>query len=54
MNELKPCHFCGGKANLIKLDIDREYFVMCGKCKVEQGRLYRSARSATEAWNRRK
>lgn len=54
MNEIKPCPFCGGKAQVIRLDIDREFYIKCLKCKVEQGHLYKSERSATIAWNRRK
>lgn len=53
MTELKPCPFCGGKAQLIRLDVDRDFYVKCLKCRVEQGRLYKSVRTATIAWNRR-
>lgn len=53
MSKLKPCPFCGGKPQLVILDIDREYFVECLKCKVEQGHCYKSAKNAIIAWNRR-
>lgn len=49
---LKPCPFCGGKAELIELS-KRDYYVQCRKCKVEQGKVYRAKQTAIKAWSRR-
>ena len=50
---LKPCPFCGGKAEMQTLYAPlHEYFVKCRKCGIEQ-KLYKSRRTATIAWNRR-
>lgn len=54
MDDLKPCPFCNGKAEMEILPHYEGFFVKCLKCKVEQGHLYRSKKSATIAWNRRK
>ena len=53
MEELKPCPFCGGKAELIPLQYP-ECYILCKKCKVEQGHIYRAKQAAIKAWNRRK
>ena len=38
MNEkLKPCPFCGGKANVGLDDFNNKYLVMCGECGVMMG-----------------
>lgn len=67
MNEkLKPCPFCGGKAN-VGLDDFNKYLVMCGECGVMMGisleigveiingwtAEIESAELAIENWNRR-
>lgn len=52
--DMKRCPFCGGKAELIYIDRQyRECFVKCLKCKVEQGHVYASKKTAITAWNRR-
>lgn len=51
--ELKPCPFCGGKANLLKVS-KYESFVQCNRKCVEQTRLYTTDGAAIKAWNRRK
>ena len=55
--ELKPCPFCGGKAELI--DVGRyegryEWFIKCRRGCVEQSHIYKAKSSAVKAWNRRK
>lgn len=51
--DMKPCPFCGGKPELVLL-LAQECFIKCLKCKVEQGHIYHSKKSAITAWNRRK
>ena len=51
--DLKPCPFCGGKASMIDTSPYHDYYVKCLKCGIEQ-KLYKSRRTATVAWNRRK
>lgn len=51
MAELKPCPFCGGKAEME--DVGRLYFVRCRRCGVNQDHLYHSKQAAVKAWNRR-
>ena len=68
MNEkLKPCPFCGGKANVGLDDFNNKYLVMCGECGVMMGisleigveiingltAEIESAELAIENWNRR-
>ena len=60
MDELKPCPFCGGKA-----EIEHEYIfgfeystIKCEKCRVKTAPIkvsftYSSDERAAEAWNRR-
>lgn len=56
MNELKPCPFCGGKANF-KFRNDA-VFVRCDICEA-QAKLYNASvdwcakNEAAKAWNRR-
>ena len=52
-NFLLNCPFCNGKAEMEILPHYEGFFVKCLKCKVEQGHLYRSKKSAMTAWNRR-
>ena len=65
--ELKPCPFCGGKANVGVDDFNNKYLVMCGECGVMMGisleigveiingwtAEFESAELAIENWNRR-
>lgn len=58
MEELKPCPFCGGEANFIKVKhhVGVWYAVCCDDEECfghEQSRLYTLRRLAAEAWNRR-
>ena len=58
MENLRPCPFCGGKANLTKEDnygfVDNEWYADCGNCGLLFGfaKQY-SKEEAIEAWNRR-
>lgn len=51
--EMKPCPFCGGKAELVSVG-KYEWFAKCHKGCVEQTHLYKAKSSAVKAWNRRK
>lgn len=53
VTELKPCPFCGGKAELIDLG-HGECFIKCHRGCVEQSHVYKAKSSAINAWNRRK
>lgn len=67
MKKLKPCPFCGGKANVGVDDFNNKYLVMCGECGVMMGisleigveiingwtAEFESAELAVENWNRR-
>lgn len=59
--ELKPCPFCGGEAEIISGSefrdfvsepIDELFFVKCSKCYVPTA-LFPSPQEARKAWNRR-
>lgn len=52
-NELKPCPFCGGKANIdYGNGIYEIFYVFCEKCKTRNpNRLTRE--EAIKLWNRR-
>ena len=60
MDKLRPCPFCGGKAELIKIPVPPypdKYYVRCSNqndCKVAV-HTYRggTAEEAIEDWNRR-
>ena len=56
--KLKPCPFCGGKAE-VRTDENEEYYVSCTKCFTLVGYCtdtwgeYETETEAIEAWNRR-
>ena len=58
-NELKPCPFCGGKAELISIKAfewcDYEYIARCAnpECDSELRAKHFERKEAIEAWNRR-
>lgn len=52
MNEkLKPCPFCGGEAELIKIYNTQWHYVQCVKCKVKTE--HKTEQEAINAWNTR-
>jgi len=54
MVKLKPCPFCGGKAELVDCGIGPDrYFVRCQKCDTVQGGLWMQKQTAIKRWNRR-
>jgi Lar family restriction alleviation protein len=61
-NELKPCPFCGGRADLIthsfwnekkQAHTDKTYSIKCFICLTESYLFYETEQIAIEAWNRR-
>ena len=52
-SEIKPCPFCGGKAEVLYTG-KYECFIRCRRGCAEQTRLYKMKGSAIKAWNRRK
>ncbi|TQI66248.1 Lar family restriction alleviation protein [Clostridium sp. KNHs216] len=57
MDELKPCPFCGYKAEIRRTALTSQsrpkFFVACGVCGVETPRIARTKEEAVTAWNRR-
>ena len=56
MNELKPCPFCGNKAEIINTGnhFPRVFYrIVCYSFCTMQGKLYDTKEEAVEAWNRR-
>ena len=52
MNEnLKPCPFCGGKAELFGTGKDGIFYVECLECDVDSN--FDTPEEAITAWNRR-
>ena len=49
---LKPCPFCGGKAEIIGYD-NGMYQCVCRKCNGTQDNFFDSAEEAAYAWNKR-
>ena len=52
MSELKPCPFCGAKAQFVKLN-NGVCYVRCPNFCSEQGLTFKIEEEAIEAWNRR-
>lgn len=65
MTELKPCPFCGGKANIGIARVDgseKTYSIVCKRCNVgifsprfaeNEWNAYGNVKDAIKAWNRR-
>ena len=52
--ELKPCPFCGGKAELWRAHADRPAWIACGgECVVLVTRECKTDDEAAAIWNRR-
>ena len=52
MEELKPCPFCGGKAEIIGYD-DGLFQAVCRGCDGTQDNFFDSPEEAAESWNNR-
>lgn len=57
--ELKPCPFCGGKAEMLEFGIDSNKTAYMPRCKTpcccgRIGRKWPERDAAVYAWNRRK
>ena len=52
MEELKPCPFCGGKAELSYRYLFECFWVVCEQCGTESA-AFGTEDGAIEAWNRR-
>lgn len=52
MTELKPCPFCGGKANLAQTVRTGFWYIICRNCDIATLQ-YSSAEKARRVWNRR-
>lgn len=55
---LKPCPFCGGRADFVKIKVGKiikktGYFVKCRSCRASTG-AHLTAEEAIAAWNTRK
>lgn len=57
MEKLKPCPFCGHKAEIHKTfaesGLPSRFFAACCVCGVETPRIARTWQEAEQAWNRR-
>ena len=56
MNELKPCPFCGGKADFEEIERyygDISWTVMCTQCGARIGVHSVDKNDVAEEWNRR-
>lgn len=55
-DNLKPCPFCGGKAECktnYMFGRSHGHFVFCTKCSITQDRVYATKTYAIKKWNRR-
>lgn len=56
MEQLKPCPFCGGNADLYSITIgfneERVFYIQCDKCLSRSGK-WGKKENAIDMWNRR-
>jgi len=52
LTDLKPCPFCGSKAELLNMGEDFPHIVVCTNCG-SAGATYETEQEAIEAWNKR-
>ena len=52
VQELKPCPFCGGEAEIFYSDVHMAFFVHCKHC-IASIHPFPDKEVAIEAWNRR-
>jgi Lar family restriction alleviation protein len=52
MENLKPCPFCGGEAEVFKMASDQLKMAACIEC-MAQSRLFLTEDEAIKAWNMR-
>lgn len=56
VTQLKPCPFCGGKAEVLineYSDSNKEYLVACAECDGMVERWRKTEEEAVAQWNRR-
>ena len=56
MSNLKPCPFCGGKAELInrkRYALPNECYVLCLNCGASSGADYDETKNVIKQWNTR-
>ena len=56
MDKLKPCPFCGGKAEMLISEYEgsrKEYLAACTECDGMVERWRETEKEAAEQWNRR-
>lgn len=52
MNELKPCPFCSGEAEVLESGHSATFYCWCDSCET-RGNYYNTEAEAIEAWNSR-
>lgn len=53
MNNLKPCPFCGGEAEIMVDELAGKYLPYCETCDGMIERWFNTEEEAAAAWNRR-
>ena len=51
-NNLEPCPYCGGEAELLGNEAIRIFHIQCKKCRKSSG-FFRTDEQAITAWNTR-